>query len=428
MQTIFALATARGKSGVAVVRISGPEAFSIAEALAGPVPQAGQFAYRAIRDKTGAVLDHGLVLSFRSPRSFTGEDTIELQVHGSIAVITAIERAIVDTGLARAAEAGEFTRRALMNDRMDLGQVEALGDLIEAETEQQRLAANAMLGGALRELADTLRKGLLHALALVEVTIDFADEDVPVDIAPEVAERLEYILERIQVEVAGSHVSERLRDGFEVAIVGRPNSGKSTLLNRIAGREVAIISELAGTTRDILEVRIDLQGLPVTFLDTAGVRDGGDVVEQEGIRRARIRATEADLRVFLGEAGGEGLQIDRKAGDLVLSPKADLRNDGKGVSGVTGQGVDHMLEHIGRELSVRLAHAGTANRDRHRVALENAAQQIQGAVGRVRSEQDEAELIANDIRGAVRSLDMLVGAIDVEEVLGEIFSQFCIGK
>lgn len=427
MQTIFALATARGKSGVAVIRISGPEAFGVAERLAGVAPAPGRFAYREIRDLSGRRLDHGLVLAFRAPRSFTGEDVVELQVHGSMAVVAAIEAAIQRTGLARYAEAGEFTRRALQNERMDLGQVEALGDLIAAETEQQRIAAQSMLDGALRDLADGLRADLLHAAALIEVTIDFADEEVPVDVTPEVTERLSNAQRLIRAEIAGSAVAERLRDGFEVAIIGPPNAGKSTLLNRIAGRDVAIISEVAGTTRDILEVRVDLGGIPVNFLDTAGLRDSADVIEREGIRRARERARAADIRLFLRGDGEDELQVDFRDGDLSYASKADLRGDGTGISGATGAGVDAMLAEVQVELETRLAQSSTANRARHRDALAAAETHIQTALDRLRGDAVE-ELVAMDIRDAIRALDRLVGAIDVEAILGEIFSQFCIGK
>lgn len=428
MQTIFALATARGKSGVAVIRVSGIEAFAICRALAGIVPEPGRLAYRSLRTADGDLLDRGLVLAFRGPNSFTGEDVVEFQVHGGMGVVAAIERAISATGLARQAEPGEFTRRALVNERLDISQVEALGDLIEAETEQQRLQAQAALDGGLRVLADGLRQDLLKALALIEVTIDFADEDVPVDISPEVLENIESVQRRLEAEIEGSRVSERLRSGFEVAIVGPPNAGKSTLLNRIARRDVAITSDVAGTTRDILEVNVDLNGIPVVFLDTAGLRNGGDVVERIGIDRARARARAADLRVFLRADPGGDLGVPVQDGDYVATAKADVADGLQGVSGLTGKGVDAMLAHVSSVLESRLSTRGAANRERHRAAMERASAELDVANAMLRSGSVSSELIAEQIRYGVRHLDSLVGAIDVESVLGEIFSKFCIGK
>jgi tRNA modification GTPase len=428
MHTIFALATARGKSGVAVIRISGPQAFAVCHALAGTVPEPGCFSYCAIRSAKGALLDRGLVLAFRGPRSFTGEDVVELQLHGSIAVIQSVERAIYETGLARQAEAGEFTRRALANERMDISQVEALGDLIEAETEQQRLQAQAAFEGGLREVADQLRLDLLKALALVEVTIDFADEDVPVDVSPDVADCVDRVIQQLSSEIDGSFVSERLRDGFEVAIVGPPNAGKSTLLNRIAQRDVAITSEVAGTTRDVLEVNVDLQGIPVLFLDTAGLRTGGDVVERIGIDRARQRAQTADLRVFLRLDAEEDLGIKHHPGDYVARAKADLAPGAAGVSGLTGQGVAEMLAHVSGVLETRLSKRGAASRERHRQAMMGALVELRKVRAMLDGSDHETELVAEHLRYAVRCLDSLVGAIDVESVLGAIFSKFCIGK
>jgi tRNA modification GTPase len=426
MQTIFALATARGKSGVAVIRISGPDAHAMAQKLAGELPQPGRFALRHIRDLQGNTLDEGLILRFDAPRSFTGEDCVEFQVHGSIAVIRALERAIAETGLARMAEPGEFTRRALMNGNLDLAQVEGLSDLIAAETELQRQQAQGLFSGRMRRFADQCRADLLRAAALIEATIDFADEEVPVDVSPEVGGLIAGVIAAIDVELAGFSGAERLRNGFEVAIIGRPNVGKSTLLNRIAGRDIAITSEIAGTTRDVLEARVDLDGLPVTFLDTAGLRDSADAIEQIGVARARERALAADLRVLLDDgtapddAFSPGVQVD-----LRYATKADLT--GFGISAVTGDGIDQVLADVSAALSERIASAGVASHDRHRQAMERARGALAAAHAAF-ERGDGAEIVAVHLRDGAAALDSLIGRMDVEAVLGEIFAQFCIGK
>ncbi|MEM7722630.1 MAG: tRNA uridine-5-carboxymethylaminomethyl(34) synthesis GTPase MnmE [Pseudomonadota bacterium] len=428
MQTIFAQATARGKAGVAVIRISGPDAFQIGRSLVGDLPEPGLFRYRAIRTLGGDILDRGLVLTFQGPRSFTGEDVVELQVHGSIAVVQAIENTIQETGLVRLADAGEFTRRALVNGMLDLTQVEALGDLIAAETEVQRQHAQAAMDGSLQSLANALRDDLLSALSLIELTIDFADEDVPVDVAPDVFTRLRSVEARLRSEVEGSFVAERLRGGFEVAIVGLPNSGKSTLLNRIAQRDVALTSDIPGTTRDVIEVRLDLAGMPVTFLDTAGLRSSEDEIEMAGVSRALDRAAAADVRVFLRLSPTDAFAIEEKADDISLQAKADLYPATNGVSGMTGEGVEDLLARVQQVLQTRLSEAGYASRERHRRSLTSALHSVQQAIEAMDAGDFEPEILSVSVRDAIGALESLVGTVDVEAVLGQIFSQFCIGK
>ncbi|WP_373050624.1 tRNA uridine-5-carboxymethylaminomethyl(34) synthesis GTPase MnmE, partial [Thalassovita aquimarina] len=301
MDTIFALATAHGKAGVAVIRVSGPLAHSAGERLAGMLPDPRKAGLRLLRDGQGVRLDEALVLTFPDKSSFTGEAVVELQLHGSVAVVASVLRELGNMDGLRQAEPGEFTRRALENGRLDLAQVEGLADLIEAETEAQRRQALRVLSGDLGNRAEEWRRDLIRAASLLEATIDFADEDIPVDVSPEVNELLDRVIASLSKEIAGVSAAERVRTGFEVAIVGAPNVGKSTLLNALAGRDAAITSEYAGTTRDVIEVRMDLAGLPVTLLDTAGLRETQDKVEEIGIKRARERAGLADLRVFLVE-------------------------------------------------------------------------------------------------------------------------------
>jgi tRNA modification GTPase len=375
----------------------------------------------------GHVLDEALVLLFDEGASFTGEKSVELQVHGSLGVIKALTQALAQMGL-RQAEAGEFTRRALENGRLDLAQVEGLADLIDAETEAQRRQALRVLSGAVGKRAEGWRKDLIRAGALVEATIDFADEDVPVDVTPEVLGLIDGLLADLQREIAGTAVAERVRDGFEVAIIGAPNAGKSTLLNALAGREAAITSEIAGTTRDVIEVRMDLDGLAVTLLDTAGLRETLDPVEQIGVGRALSRAGAADLRVFLLDHPGEVLLMAPQPGDIVVQGKADLRPANGAVSGRTGQGLDQLVGRITAVLAEKAASAGVMTRERHRVAMIRAVEAMESARHQVEGVHGAAELVAVDLRRAARALDVLVGRVDTEDLLDEIFASFCIGK
>jgi tRNA modification GTPase len=343
-------------------------------------------------------------------------------------VVDAVLRVLGNLSGLRVAEPGEFTRRALENGRLDLAQVEGLADLIDAETEAQRQQALRVLSGALGEKAESWRADLIRAAALIEATIDFVDEEVPVDVGPEVLSLISGVSSGLARECAGVRVAERIRDGFEVAIVGPPNAGKSTLLNALAGREAAITSEIAGTTRDVIEVRMDLDGLPVTVLDTAGLREAADEVEGIGIARARERALGADLRVFLTAEGDRGTGLEPGPEDIVVEGKADLGRAGFAVSGKTGAGVDVLVERVGAILSARAAHAGTAIRERHRVGMSTALEGLERARIAVLAGGEQTELAAEEIHRAIRALDSIVGRIDVENILDEIFSSFCIGK
>ncbi|WP_183526241.1 tRNA uridine-5-carboxymethylaminomethyl(34) synthesis GTPase MnmE [Yoonia ponticola] len=426
MDTIFALATAQGRAGVAVVRLSGPNAVQAAQDFMSDVPQSR--GVRQVLDNDGVLLDEAFVLRFTAGASFTGEEIVELQLHGSPAVVAAVLRVLGDHPLLRPAEAGEFTRRALENGRLDLAQVEGLADLIDAETEGQRKQALRVFSGELGNRAEDWRKKLIRATALLEATIDFADEEVPYDTRPEVSELIVDVRKSMVREHDGVRIAERVRDGFEVAIVGAPNVGKSTLLNRIAGRDAAITSEIAGTTRDVIEVRFDLDGIPVTFLDTAGLRDSDDTVEMIGVARAKDRAGTADLRVYL-LMPDDDIQLDILLGDIVVRAKGDqVDSSDFAISGKTGMGVDQLLEMIGTELRQRVALVGIAMRERHRIALKQGIAGLDVAIDSLADPLGMSDLIAEDLRTAIRAVDSLVGRVDVEHVLDEIFLSFCIGK
>jgi tRNA modification GTPase len=428
LDTIYALASARGKAGVAVLRLSGPNAHEAVAALIGPLPKVRHASLRQLV-WGGDILDQALVLLFDAGASFTGESVAELHLHGSIAAVSAVMRALAAQPGLRLAEAGEFTRRAMENGCLDLAQVEGLADLIDAETESQRRQALRVLSGAIGQRAEVWRARLIRAAALIEATIDFVDEDVPIDVTPEVLAILRGLDQQLRAEFDASRASERIRDGFEVAIVGAPNAGKSTLLNALAGREAAITSDVAGTTRDVIEVRMEIDGLAVTLLDTAGLRDTEDRVERIGIDRAVQRALAADLRLFLSVDDAEVPGLTPQPDDLVVRGKADITpGHGLAVSGLTGIGLESLLNEIGTRLAKHSAGAGIITRERHRLALQKAIGAMESAQHEVMRGPDRAEIAAAELRLAIRALESLVGRVDVENLLDEIFASFCIGK
>ena len=426
-QTIFAQATPPGRSGVAVIRISGPNAHDAARALGAGDPPLRQATLRRLTDpRTHAPLDTALVLRFAAPNSFTGEDCVELHVHGGPAVCRSVQAALLALPGLRLAEAGEFTRRALLNGKIDLAQAEGLGDLLAAESESQARQAMALMDGRLSAKAADWRRLLVESLALLEACIDFSDEEIPSDLIGRVEADLQRLAVNLVSELDGSEASERLRLGYEVALVGAPNVGKSTLLNALAKRNVAITSEIAGTTRDVIEVRMELRGLPVTVIDLAGLREARDPIEEIGVFRARERAAAADLRIFLLETDEDisGLGVEREDRDLVVLAKADVRSDGAGVSGRTGQGLEVLIDSIVTELGQRAASASLIGHERQRDAVQRAS----NATAHALQVLGFPELAAEDVRHALRSLDFLVGAADVEAILDVIFGRFCIGK
>jgi tRNA modification GTPase len=437
--TIFALATPPGRSGVAVIRVSGAKAGNILDAASiGPRPHSRQAALRTLIDQEGRTLDRGLVLWFPAPASFTGENCAEFQIHGGPAVISGLVDRLVELG-ARPAEAGEFTRRAFEHGRMDLTEAEGLADLIESETPAQRQQALAQMNGVLRDLYEGWRAELISVLAMIEGEIDFPDEEgVPDALAMTAGSALDALIEALSKHLDDDHRGERIRKGFNIAIIGPPNTGKSSLLNAIAGRDAAIVTDIAGTTRDIVEVAMVLGGFAVTLADTAGLRDTEDVVESEGVRRALTRADSADLVVGVLDGSARWNQdmtpVLQKADILVLS-KSDLRfcltlpdslSDFHAISAKTGNGVEALIETLTENVRQQLgsSESPALTRARHRRKVGDALE----ALSRARKQLDFAELAGEDVRLAVRALEELTGRIDVEEVLGEIFSRFCIGK
>lgn len=427
MDTIFALATAPGRAGVSVLRVSGPHATACVNALTGTVPRPRTAVLLNLKDADGYSVDKALVLYFPAPASFTGEDIVEFQTHGSPAIVTRLTAILADLDHVRLAEPGEFTRRALQNGKLDLTEVEALADLIDAETEAQRVQAQRVFEGELYRKVREWRQKLVRAAALVETTIDFSDEELPDGILEEAIDLVSALIAELEQEIAGSRIAERVRHGFQIAIIGAPNVGKSTLLNTLAGRDVAITSEIAGTTRDVIEVNMDLNGVPVTFVDTAGIRSTDDVIERLGVERSADRAKTADLRVFLGPIPKEF--VDTGPEDIMLQPKADV-NPGMadGISGLTGEGVDTLLLRVSEVLDKRVRSVGSAIKQRHRIALTEGVTGLRSAKENLLLGTLATDVAAESLRSVAQSLDVLTGKIDVEGLLDEIFFSFCLGK
>lgn len=419
MDTIFAEATPPGRGGVSIVRLSGPASRQVAEDLAGALPEARYSYYRSIRDG-GDLIDRALLVRFEAGASFTGEDSCEFHLHGAPVVVKRLEAALLARGLRRA-EPGEFTLRSFISGQMDLAEVEGLSDLLAAETESQRKLAVEASTGALGRLAEEWREGLVHAGAMITASIDFADEEIPDEVAADVWQVVAGVRASIAAELAGFPARERLRQGFEVALLGAPNAGKSSLMNAIARKDVAIVTEQAGTTRDVVEFRADLRGLPVIFLDTAGIRETEDLVEGIGIGRARDRAADADLRIFLGSVPDEARDLISE-GDLFVETKGDLTGISGAISSQTGEGVDLLLDQIFEILRERLAASGVASHARQAEAMQAAVDALD------MPDNAPPELLAEAMREALHHLQRLVGKVDVDDYLDRVFSTFCVGK
>jgi tRNA modification GTPase len=430
--TIFAAASGHGRSAVTVVRVSGRQSRFVLEAMAGPLPAPRRLTLRALRDPgSGEALDQALVAWFPGPASFTGEDQAELHIHGGLATRAGVLHALAALPECRPADAGEFTRRAFLNGRMDLSRVEGLADLVDAETQAQRRQALRQLEGRLGRAVAGWRETLLQSLAEFEAALDFADEgDVPGHLEAKALAAAAEIGREIARALAQTG-GERLREGFAAVIAGPPNAGKSTLLNALARRDVAIVSPIAGTTRDLIEVHCEVKGLPVIFIDTAGLRDSDDPVERLGVERARARAAAADLVLWLVPPEGTA-EPPPPGRHIALATKADLGAHDTGVdlriSAATGEGLDALLDRLAAEASARLGDGDVLiTRERHRRALERAHEALRRA--QALSEHGGAsELVAEDIRLAVRAIGEITGEVDVEDVLDRLFASFCIGK
>lgn len=428
MDTIFAQASAGGKAGVAVIRISGDRVDELAAHFGISLPPVRKAGLRRLKSPDGVLIDEALVLRFDADRSFTGEKIVEFQTHGSVAVVREVLDHLSEIPGFRLAQPGEFTRRALENGRLDLAQVEGLADLIDAETKDQHEQALRVFTGALGRKVEAWRTDLIRVSALLELSLDFSEEDIPDDVSVEILECLDKVLSEIDREIAGSYAAERVREGFSVAIIGSPNAGKSTLINRLAGREAAITSEIAGTTRDVIEVQMNIGGLPVQLLDTAGLRATDDTVEAIGVARAVIRAEAADLRIFLKTSESETFPIEAAPDDLVLWGKSDTHDRFPGVSGRTGEGVEEMLRQVEGALRARIVPSTVAVNHRHRSALARGREGLDSVRKMIRDYENVPEISAELVRASLHDLESLIGIVDVDNLYDEIFSSFCLGK
>jgi len=442
-ETIVALSSGGLPSAVAIVRISGPQAGRIATDLGGSLPAPRSAHLCALRRPgDGALLDRGLSLWFPGPNSFTGEDMVELHLHGGPAVVKAVIAAVLELDCTRLAEPGEFTRRALLNGKLDLTEVEGIADLIAAETEGQREQAVHRVSGEVRQLLTDWRTRLIHARAMIEAELDFADEeDIPDSAGEQIWTDLSDLTSEMIHHLDRGKSGERLRSGVQVALLGRPNAGKSRLLNRLAQRDVAIVTEEAGTTRDVLEVHLDLQGFPVTVLDTAGLRLATGPIEKEGISRAVARAKDADLVLWLWDGAIDSdAEPDAAVSKLPSIWTVENKTDRSGhvakfdsdtksfaISAETGDGLGRLIEQLAEFAAERCGAGrdGIINRERHRVLLSQSLEMIEAAL---HDRRKPREMVAEDLRGAADALGRLSGSIGVEDLLDVIFSQFCVGK
>lgn len=437
--TIFAPMTAQGRSAISALRLSGPQTAMALQSLAGDRPAARRASLRTLRDAQGEVLDQAVVLWLPGPRSYTGEDTAELHLHGGRAVLEAVTEALLALGL-RLAEPGEFSRRAFLNGRMDLLQAEAIGDLVAAETAGQRRQALRQMEGGLGRIYQAWAERLAQALAHQEALIDFPDEDLPPEVEAALVFELRGIEGEISAHLADGRRGERMREGLVFVVQGPPNAGKSTLVNTLAGRDAAIVSPIAGTTRDLLEIPLMLGEVPVTLIDTAGLRETHDPIEAEGVRRARARAAQADLVLTLVSAETADLAEEAEASwptaagtadrtEIIVATKCDLApmppRAALGISALTGQGMDSLIDRLVGYAREVTAQSGPPplTRQRHRAHLSAARDHLAAAAA-----EQEPELRAELLRLALSEIGQISGKVSVEQLLDRIFADFCIGK
>ena len=452
MKTIFGVATAPGRSGVAVIRISGHSALAALAELGGQRPEVRKAELRKLVF-AGELIDEAVVIYFKAPHSFTGEDVVELQVHGSRAVVKRILEILSRMPDLRLAEPGEFSRRAFENGRMDLTAAEGLADLIDAETTTQHKQAMRQMQGELGKIYDVWRKEIIETLAFIEAYIDFPDEDLPEELVSRITGKIKTLKSEIKNHLNDNRRGEKIREGIHAVILGAPNVGKSSLLNWLAGREAAIVSAVAGTTRDVIEVQMEIGGYPVTIADTAGLRETADEIENEGIRRAKLHAENADIKILIFEAGMKDAQTEKLIDEnsIRVISKTDIvtpgssrglavgalpltnnriaeqvRDDGTiGISLKTGEGLDKLLQTISQKIATKfgIGESPLITRARHREALQKALAALENF-----SLEKPIELAGEDLRYAAAEIGRITGRIEVDDILDVIFSSFCIGK
>ena len=433
-KTIFALATPDSVSAIGIIRISGPKTFhalsTICDCNLSSFKKKREFSLKKIYSLDKRILDEALIVCFEQKKSFTSEKMAEIHIHGSLIVIKTVLDTLGKIPYLREALPGEFTQRALKNNKLTLTQVEGLADLMNAETEYQQKQALDVYTGSSNKKVQEWKNIVIKILSIIEANIDFYDEIDDFELVKNLNKSILSLEQDLLKEKKAFSFSESIRSGFTVAIVGKPNSGKSTLINKLAKRSVAITSKLSGTTRDIIELRYNLDGIPIVFLDTAGIRKSKNKIENIGIQNTLKRANKAHLRVILSESKSDlsSLGLCKSPSDIILRPKGDLEGREPSISGKTGKGIEDLLHLIKEKLVFKTPHSSVINRTRHFKRVNICLDYINNVKEFISNDEIELELIANELRGVIMNLDGLLGLIDTESVLGEIFSNFCIGK